>query len=117
MVLTKRREASTLTKESKSRKEVGNGSSESQDSDPDKDFTTPLAESSSKPEEITPDIPIKSLIKGKISKQEGEFPREIEETTVIEKSRRESNSNSGAYWSTLEKDLYLKGIEIFGRNR
>jgi hypothetical protein len=112
LAFTQRREASTPIKESKSRKEVSNGSSESQDSNPGKDCATSLAESSSKPEEITPDSPIKSLRKGKISKHE--LPREIEESNVIEESRRESN---GAYWSTLEKDLYLKGIEIFGRNR
>ncbi|XP_078160551.1 SET domain-containing protein isoform X3 [Carex rostrata] len=115
-VIKRREPPYTLMKESKSRKEVGNGSSESEDSNPGKDCTTPLAESSSKPEEITPDIPIKSLIKGKISKHESEFPRDVEESTVIEESRRESKNNSGVYWSTLEKDLYLKGIEIFGRN-
>jgi hypothetical protein len=76
LAFTQRREASTLIKESKFRKEISNGSSESQDSNPGKDCVTSLAESNSKPEEITPHIPIKSFRKGEISKHESEFPRD-----------------------------------------
>ncbi|KAJ4769619.1 Histone-lysine N-methyltransferase [Rhynchospora pubera] len=111
----KRREAPTLVKDSKSAK-VGNKSCESQDSNSGKDCITPLAESSSKSDEITPDIPIKTLMMGKISNHESEFSRESEDCTGVEEYKRESKNSSGAYWSTLEEDLYLKGIEIFGRN-
>ncbi|KAJ3683046.1 hypothetical protein LUZ60_013273 [Juncus effusus] len=107
----KRRESSSSTCIVES-KEAKKDEFESEDSNPAEDITnTDTDKSGTK-------MPIKSLLKRKIPNYGNMILGESSESNVIEDPKRESKAplTKVSCWSTIEKDLYLKGLEIFGRN-